>query len=361
MSGSKSNMLDRSSTWAILDCGAAIACALVLVVLAAAPAWAGSDERQGSAGAGELKIPVGPRSTALGGTTVADVTGAEAIYWNPAGLASQTGTAAYFSHLSYIADMDVNYFALVTKAGNFGSIGFSAKVLNVGDVIVTTEEAPDGTGDILSPTFSVLGLTYARQFTDKVRFGANAQFVNETVANARAKGVAFDFGFQYDTGYNGLVFGFVMKNFGSSMSFSGSDFEVNVPIPDAEPGSSQRTLSSTAAAFEMPSYFQMGVSYDLMRQEQSQLKVLGTFMSNNFTPDEFRGGAEYTYKNQFALRAGYGRRVSTADGDVYNGFSWGAGVNVGLGHASRLRFDYANRMVHDYFDDTHEFSVGLSF
>ena len=123
MSGSKSNMLDRSSTWAILDCGAAIACALVLVVLAAAPAWAGSDERQGSAGAGELKIPVGPRSTALGGTTVADVTGAEAIYWNPAGLASQTGTAAYFSHLSYIADMDVNYFALVTKAGNFGSIG----------------------------------------------------------------------------------------------------------------------------------------------------------------------------------------------------------------------------------------------
>ncbi len=361
MSGSMLHRQDRSSTRAILH--ATAACALVLGLLAsvAGPAGAGSDERQGSSGAGELKIPVGPRSTALGGTTVADVEGAEALYWNPAGLAGLTGTSAYFSHLSYIADMNVNYFALVTKAGNFGNIGFSAKVLDVGDVIVTTEESPDGTGDILSPTFSVLGLTYARQFTDKVRFGATAQFVNEKIANAGANGLALDFGFQYDTGYNGLVFGFVMKNFGSAMEFSGSDFEVNVPIPDAEPGSTNRTLSSTSAAFEMPSYFQMGISYDLMRQEQSQFKLLGTFLSNNFTPDEFRGGAEYMYRDQFALRAGYGRRVSSADGDVYNGFSWGAGLNVGLGAASKLRFDYSNRMVREYFSDTHEFAVGLNF
>lgn len=361
MLGSIRHALDRSSTRAILDHGAAFALVLALTFAACAPAWAGSDERQGTSGAGELRIPVGPRSTALAGTTVADVSGAEALYWNPAGLGSLPGTSVYFSHLGYIADMNVNYFALVTKAGNAGNIGFSAKVLDVGDVLVTTEEAPEGTGDILSPTFSTIGLTYARQFTDKVRFGATAQFVNEKIANAQARGLAFDFGFQYDTGYNGLVFGFVMKNFGSNMSFSGSDFELNVPIPDAEPGSSNRTLASTTAAFEMPSYFQMGVSYDLLRQEQNQFKLLGTFLSNNFTPDEFRGGAEYSYKDQFALRAGYGRRVSSSDADVYNGFSWGAGLNLGLGSTSKLRFDYANRMVRDYFSDTHEFAVGLNF
>jgi hypothetical protein len=351
---------NRSSAGAVL---AAAACALAwgLALGSASPALAGSDERQGTSGAGELKIPVGPRSTALGGTTVADVYGAEAIYWNPAGLGNLSGTQAYFSHLGYIADMNVNYFALVTKAGNFGSIGFSAKVLDVGDIIVTTEEAPDGTGGIMTPTFTTLGLTYARQFTDKVRFGATAQFVNEKVENAAAKGLAFDFGFQYDTGYNGLIFGFVMKNFGSSMEFTGSDFEFNVPIPDAEPGSTNRTVTTTAAPFEMPSYFQMGVTYDLMRQEQNNFKLLGTFMSNNFTPDEFRGGAEYMYKDQFALRAGYGRRVSSADGDVYNGFSWGAGINVGLGSATKARFDYSNRMVKSFFDDTHEFAIGLAF
>lgn len=361
MFGSVKHRRNRSSAPAILETTAAFALALGMFVATCGPVWAGSDERQGSSGAGELKIPVGPRSTALAGTTVADVYGAEALYWNPAGLGSLSGTAAYFSHLGYIADMKVNYFALVTKAGNFGNIGFSAKVLDVGDVIVTTEEAPDGTGDILSPTFSVLGLSYARQFTDKVRFGATAQFVNEKIANAGAKGMAFDFGFQYDTGYNGLVFGFVMKNFGSAMEFSGSDFEINVPIPDAEPGATNRTLASTSAAFEMPSYFQMGVSYDLMRQEQNQFKVLGTFMSNNFTPDELRGGAEYTYKDQFALRAGYMMRDGGSDGHVYNGFSWGAGLNLGLGNATKMRFDYSNRMVKEFFSDTHEFAVGLSF
>ena len=361
MFGSVNHRRNRSSAPAILEKASALGLVLGLLVATSGPAWAGSDERQGSSGAGELKIPVGPRSTALAGTTVSDVAGAEALYWNPAGLGSLSGTQAYFSHLGYIADMNVNYFALVTKAGTFGNIGFSAKVLDVGDVIVTTEEAPDGTGDILSPTFSVLGLTYARQFTDKVRFGATAQFVNEKVANAGAKGMAFDFGFQYDTGYNGLVFGFVMKNFGSAMEFSGSDFEVNVPIPDAEPGSTNRTLAPTSAGFEMPSYFQMGVSYDLMKQESSQFKLLGTFLSNNFTPDEFRGGAEYSFHDQFALRAGYGRRVSTADGDVYNGFSWGAGLNLGLGGTTKMRFDYSNRMVRDFFNDTHEFAVGLSF
>jgi len=105
----------------------------------------------------------------------------------------------------------------------------------------------------------------------------------------------------------------------------------------------------------------MGLSYNLLHQDQNQVKVLGAFTSNNFTPDEFRGGAEYTYKDQFALRAGYMLRDGGMSGQVYNGFSWGAGVNVGLGGATKLRFDYANRMVDDFFDDTHEFAVGLNF
>jgi hypothetical protein len=338
------------------------ALAVVAVALAVVPAaWAGSSERQGTSGAGELRIPVGPRSTALGGATVADVSGPEALFWNPAGLAGITDTQAYFTHLTYIADMKVNYFAVTTKAGDWGNLGFSAKVLDVGDVIVTTEEAPNGTGAVITPTFTVLGVTYAKQFTDRVRFGSTAQFINEKIDNAAAKGVAFDFGFQYDTGYNGLTFGFVMKNFGPSLTFSGSDFEFNVPIPDAEPGASNRTVTTTSAAFELPSYFQMGAAVNVYQQREQQLKLVGTFLSNNFTPDEFRGGAEYGYHDLLALRAGYGRRVSDSDRDVYDGFSWGAGLNVKVGDTARLRFDYANRLVKQYFGDTHEFAVRMAF
>ena len=342
------------------------ATALLALLLVAGTAHAGSDERMGTSGANELRIPIGPRSTALGGTTVADASGPEALYWNPAGLATINETDVYFTHLSYIADMSVNYFAVTTRAGSFGNIGFSAKMLDVGDVYVTTEDAPEGTGEVLSPTFATFGLTYARQFTDRVRFGATAQFINETVREARARGLAFDFGFQYETGYNGLAFGFAMKNFGTSMEFSGSDFEINVPIPDAEPGATSRTVSSTSAEFEMPSYFQIGAGYDLINRgsaaaSTNRLRVLGTFSSMNFTPDELRGGAEYAYKDLFALRAGYGSRVSGSDADVYNGFSFGAGLNLKLGGSSHLRFDYANRMVREFFDDTNEFAIRLTF
>lgn len=338
--------------------------ASVLLGALAGVAAAGSSERQGTEGANELRIPVGPRSTALGGTTVSDVSGPEALFWNPAGIAGEKKTNVYFSHLSYIADMNVNYFAIVTKAGE-GNLGFSAKMLDVGDVIVTTEAAPDGTGDILSPVFATLGVSYARQFTDRVRFGATAQFVNETVDQARARGLAFDFGFQYDTGTGGPTFGFTMKNFGTSMSFTGSAFEVNLPIPDAEPGSSNRTVTASSSSFEMPSYFQIGGAYDLLNRREAgakqRLRVLGTFSSNNFTPDEFHGGTEYSYHDLFALRAGYGSRVSDRSTDVYNGFSYGAGMNFKLGSGSTLQFDYANRVVKNFFSDTNEFAVKLSF
>ncbi len=54
---------------------AGLAVGMVLLGACAGLAYAGSDERQGTSGANELRIPVGPRSTALAGTTVSDASG----------------------------------------------------------------------------------------------------------------------------------------------------------------------------------------------------------------------------------------------------------------------------------------------
>jgi len=93
---------------------------LALVVLAAAPAWGAADGRKGTSGATELLIPVGARGTALSGTAAGDATGLEAIFWNPAGLATVEGTEVMFTHTSYIADMKVNYAAAATRVGSIG-------------------------------------------------------------------------------------------------------------------------------------------------------------------------------------------------------------------------------------------------
>src|SRR5262245_34075160 len=82
---------------------------MVASALAAGTAGAGSNGRKGTVGATELQIPVGPRSTALGGAVASDVDGIEAMFWNPAGLATNAGTEAMFSNTQYFAKMKLYY------------------------------------------------------------------------------------------------------------------------------------------------------------------------------------------------------------------------------------------------------------
>ena len=345
-----------------------------LAVLVATGAWAGSSGRQGTNGALELQIPVGARGSALGAPVTSDVSGAEATFWNPAGLASIEGTEAIFTHSNYFADMKVNFAAATVRAGSFGVLGFSAKVLSVGDVLVTTEQAPDGTGEILDPTFSVLGISWARQFTDRVNFGATANFDNETISSITANGLAFDFGVQYRTGWRGLQFGMAMKNFGNSMSFNGQNLEFPAQTTGSEPGSANRVVRLTTATFEMPSYFTLSGGYDAWRQGNTALRLLGSFQNNNFGGDNLASAAEWVYRNNYALRGSwYGSLTTSADivngtdkttltsgDDLYQGFALGGSAMVKSG-AATMGVDVAWKPARQFFDDTYEVALRLKF
>ena len=347
---------------------------LILAAATQGEALAGSEQRKGTSGATELRIGVGPRGNALGSSVVGDIAGIEALFFNPAGLASMENTEATFSHTQYFADMKLNYAAVGTVTG-FGAIALSAKVLSIGEVIVTTEDAPDGTGEIAEPTFSVLGLHYARQFTDRVLFGGSISYVNERIISTTANGVAFDFGVQYLTGWNGLRFGMSMKNFGPSMKFDGDDLNNTFVPPDSDPQSGTRTFRATSAAFEMPSYFVLGASYDLINNGQNRFALMSAFQNNNFIGDNLSGGAEWTYRQMFSLRGSYFGSILTntdpvtgADSgvefesgdDLYQGFAIGAGARIQTG-GSKLGVDVAFKPVDAFFDDVVEVALKLSF
>jgi hypothetical protein len=345
-----------------------------LLALAVSGAWAGSDQRTGTSGAPELLIPVGARPSALGPSVASDISGVEAIYWNPAGLAGLQGTEALFSHTEYFADMKVNYAAVAAKAGNLGVVAFSAKVLSVGEVVVTTEQAPDGTGEKFNPTYAVLGMSWARAFTDRVNFGLTLDLVNEHIQSMTANGVALDFGVQYATGWRGLKLGMAMKNFGSSMSFDGDNLDVSVPPPGAEPGASNRILSFSTAAFEMPSFFTLAGSFDVARSSENSLQLKGAFQNNNFSGDNFCAAAEWNYKNVAALRGSwYGTLTGQIDpttgdesssfgtgDDLYRGYAVGGGVQIRSG-AAKIGVDVAWRPVQEPFTDVVEAGLRLTF
>lgn len=318
--------------------------------------FGGNESRNGTFGALELIIPVGSRSTGMGCATVADVKGTEAMFWNPAGVSQTEGTEATFSFLDYIADINYSSLGIVTSLGNAGSVGFNIRAMNIGDIIVTTEESPEGTGEILTPTFMVVGMTYSRRMTDRVFFGTSFSVIHERVMQETARGVSFDFGFQYVPGIGGLKLGVVMKNIGPKMRYDGSDLDRNILLPDDNPQASHRNMRLELASFEIPAYLQFGTSYDFVLDSQKKIVLTGAFRNNNFSGDELSGGAEFSYKEKFMLRCGY--RSSSEEEYIY-GLHFGLGLNIDVGGSTFL-FDYSNAQTR-YFDNNQWFTFTFQF
>jgi hypothetical protein len=327
-------------------------------------AAAGGLDRVGTAGAQELRIPVGAASIAIGGSAVALGNGIGNVYYNPASLAAVDNAEGMVSYSTYLADSKVNYGAVSTRLGSAGNIAFTAKVLNIGDIVVTTEDAPEGTGEILNPTYSVFGVSYGRRMTDRVALGVTASYISERIAQTSATGLAADFGVQYDTGWRGVRFGFAMKNIGPNMHFSGPNFEQRITLPGDDPSAQPHVVQLESTEFELPSYLQFGVSYDVGGGEKQHATIYGTFQGNNFSTDEYRLGAEYLLGEHIALRGGYVGQLALSSADrqadyLYN-FSYGAGLNFKLGDRP-LSFDWAGMHVGQFFNDNQQVALRIAF
>jgi len=320
---------------------------LVLLALSLTSAYAGNSRRIGTAGAQELLIPIGSRGTAMGGAVVADIGGLEAIHWNPAGLSNLAGTEAMFTYLPYIADIDVNFVGLGTTIEDFGSLAATAKIVSIGDMEETTVDFPDGTGRIFSPSLSVMSVTYSRMLTYRVQFGITSKIIYERIFEVSATGVAFDIGFMYQPGWQGLSLGLSIMNYGPEMRFSGDGF--NRPL-DGRQGAAE------GSKFDLPSQFNFGIAYDAVQTERSVATLAGNFRSNNYSDDLWQGGFEFVYDDKYSLRAGY--NFSDQDEWLY-GASLGGGLAFDLGQ-TKLVLEYAWNET-ETFDDNQFFTVKFQF
>ncbi len=334
---------------------------LVALFVSAATVYAGSENRRGTAGAVELLIPVGSRGSALAGAVGPMVTGVEAIYWNPAGMVrglnSGSGVEAMFSSLNYLADIQLNYFAIAANLGDAGALGLSLRTLDFGEIPVTTVQNPEGTGATFKPNYITLGLTYSRAFTDRIHGGVTAKFVSEKVVRTTASGIALDFGVQYVSSI-GLKLGVALKNLGPEMKFDGEDMETFVPLPGQEPGSRNRAVRLNGGSFELPSTLEIGLGYDYNFADQNAVTLMGNFQNSNVGADEIRFGLEYAWNNQLFVRGGYMRLGQKNEDNIY-GPSFGAGVSLPVG-GTTIGFDYAYRAA-DFFSANQWFTLKVGF
>ena len=336
--------------------------ALMLAVACAAPAYAGNPDRSGSAGAGQLLILPWAMSSGVAGANTALITGVEASFSNVAGLAFVNRTELAVCNQQYLVgtDIQLNSFGFVQAVGG-GHFGVTVTSMTFGEIEITTEDLPEGGIGAYRPTFSNIGLSYAKAFSNTIYGGLTVRMISESMSNVRANGVAFDAGIRYLAGDDGrLKFGISLRNVGAPMRYGGDGLTLTATPQGAAEG---LTIMQRSERFELPSLVNIGFGYDMMRRESMTLTGMGQFTSNSFTRDQVSGGLELSLRDRFILRAGYlyedGLGSEETTQTAMTGPSAGFTVKLPTSDDGYIGLHYGYRTTNP-FDGIHSIGLNIS-
>ena len=325
---------------------------VVLSALTLQSAYAGNDERRGTAGASELLINPWARNTGWGGVNVANVRGLNAMFSNVAGLAfvenievGYSNTMLYGGRSGLSSGAAINTFGLAVRIFERGVAGFYVMSMGFGDIDVTTYLSPESGNGTFSPSYMNVNVAYAHSFTNTIQASVLFKVVNESTDNVSGAGLGIDAGIQYVTGEDDeLKFGISLKNWGPSMKFGGTGLSLQM----VNTAGNNFTVETRAAEMELPTCLNIGLSYDfLFEQWDQRLTVAAAFTSNAFLRDNYTIGVEYSLLKMFQLRCGYIIQPGLWTGNAAtanNGLCAGASVDVPLSKSNSntgITIDYS--------------------
>ena len=120
-------------------------------------------ERPGSTVAQFLKIDVSPTAAAMAGADISLASGAEALHYNPAAIASMSQKFdLVFNQTNWFAGINHDYSAMAMSMGRIGALGVMLTRLTTDEMKVRTPMQPDGTGETFYAGSYRVGLAYAR-------------------------------------------------------------------------------------------------------------------------------------------------------------------------------------------------------
>ncbi len=328
---------------------------VLLVVLVAAGGTANA-QKVGTTSFQFLKVMPTARATAMGDAYASLATGAEALFWNPAGLARTTGHALTATHIPYLVDTRISSAGYAFSLGGFGQVGVQVQAVDYGDIEETRTDAlgfnPDGTynpgltGNTFGPSAFVVGVSYARSLTDRFSTGITAKYAHESLyggdyaatngsVNTAAGAVLFDFGIQYATGFRSLTIAMAVQNFGPEVAF-------------------------VDERFAAPLTFRLGAAGDLVgpngivqQNAQNRVTVAYDLHQPNDYDQQMQFGLEYSFAEVVALRSGYKMNYDT------EGFTFGAGLGADL-IGARFKIDYSYGGMGEFLGSVHRFTVGAT-
>jgi hypothetical protein len=293
-------------------------------------------------------VSVCARASALGEAVYATSSGAEAIFFNPAGIVDAERTVdAGLYYAQWIAD--IRYFAggAAWDLGEYGSVGVSAMGVDYGTLHATRlvsdassvvyEEAGE-MGNVGAWSF---GVSYARAINTQFSIGGTMRYTGQSLGQSLLAGgltdndaatLVFDMGVKYNTGFRGFRFGMAIRNFSAQVRREEIDEQ-------------------------LPLTFTLGVAADLMEaispgeERESGLTLGADYLHTNNYTERMNFGLEYTFLRAVALRGGFQTNRDVA--------SWSAGVGIFTTLEGRdVRVDYSWSQM-DFFGGISRFSLGF--
>ena len=305
---------------------------VVVMVLAHGIAYAGTKpfEKVGTYAAQFLKIGISARAVGMGSAYTAVADDASSIYWNPAGMVSETRTQVSLDAVSWPADINL-YFAgaIFTTPYLPGTWGISARALTMDPQIERTIYMPEGTNRYFDAGDMSFGLSYAMWFTDKFSAGITAHYIHMGLADKSVQTMAFDFGLIYRIGIQGLKLGMMIQSLGGEVDFDDR-------------------------SSKLPTLFKVGLSVDAYKRGASELIVSGEFAHPSDNKERMNVGFEYSFNKFFYLRSGYNINYDS------QGIAWGVGFRFDTSQTSDIGFDYAWQDL-GYLGQAHRFSLNFSY
>ncbi|MBN2425996.1 MAG: PorV/PorQ family protein [Calditrichaceae bacterium] len=317
-------------------------------------------QKVGSTSMQFLKVMPCARATALGEAYSVWATGAEAVFWNPAGLASIDHMEFSTTYINWLFDSQQGAFASAFKIKNFGAVGLQVQYVDFGEFEETSAERPyinnpesyGLTGRTFNPYSYLIGLSYARYFTTRFSVGLTVKYVHESLYNGEqvitqvrqgvyekvdtwANGLIFDFGIRYNTGFRSVYLGSAVQNFGANVKYA----------KESNP---------------VPLLFRLGIGANIIGKEgvwisgneENRLSMACDIFHPNDYAQQVHLGIEYEYAGLVALRGGYKFNYD------YDGLTLGAGFKHTFS-GLQLSADYSYGAMGVYLGNVQRFSVGI--